>query len=83
MSFLEYKTKKQLLAEGFTHYATLWGIPIYIGDIDSDAPITMTANFIPDWVLMLADWVVFTMHDLFNPHEDLPFMFKIKGDIKE
>lgn len=83
MSFFEYKTKKQLLAEGYTHHATLWGVPVYVGDIDSDAPITMTANFIPDWVLTAADWVIFTIHSIVNPHDDLPFMFKIKGKIKE
>lgn len=82
MALFEYRTKKELLADGFTHYATLWGVPIYIGDIESDAPITQTANFIPEWVLTAADWIVFTLHDLFNPYEDLPFMFKIKGEIK-
>ncbi|MGX2974476.1 hypothetical protein ACWIUH_05770 [Ursidibacter arcticus] len=81
MALFEYMTKDKLKAEGFTHYGSLWGVPIYIGDLDSGAPITMTANFIPEWVLTVADWIIFTMHDLLNPYEDLQFAIKIKGEL--
>lgn len=46
-----YKTKQQLIDEGYEYYGSLWGVPCYIGDIESGAPIVTTANFIPQWVL--------------------------------
>ncbi|WP_044470475.1 hypothetical protein [Mannheimia massilioguelmaensis] len=55
------KSKKKLLKEGYTHYGKLWGIPIYIGNIDSEAPIIQTANFIPQRVLDIADEICFFM----------------------
>ena len=56
-----YKTKRQLLDEGYTHYGSLWGIPCYIGHIDSESPMIQTANFIPQWVLDVADCICLTM----------------------
>lgn len=55
------KSKKKLLSEGYTHYGKLWGIPIYVGDIDSEAPVIQTANFIPQWVLDVGDYICLTM----------------------
>ncbi|PVX40546.1 hypothetical protein C8D76_103119 [Pasteurella langaaensis DSM 22999] len=82
-----YKSKKQLIEEGYTHYGGLWGIPCYIGDIESEAPLIATANFIPQWVLDIADWVIFTMYGLINMNnpdaEPLPFKIAIKGPIKD
>lgn len=52
---LFYRSKKTLLEQGFTHYGKLWGIPVYIGDIESEAIVIETANFIPQWVLDIAD----------------------------
>lgn len=82
-----YKTKKQLIAEGYTHYGSLWGIPCYIGDVESESPVISTANLIPQWFLDVADWIVFTMHNLVNinnPYAE-PLMFKIllKNPIEE
>lgn len=82
-----YKTKKQLIAEGYTHYGSLWGIPCYIGDVESESPVIPTANFIPQCFLDVADWIVFTMHNLVNinnPYAE-PLMFKIllKNPIEE
>lgn len=81
-----YKSKKQLLAEGYSHYGSLCGIPCYIGNIESEAPEVATANFIPQWVLDVADWVMFTMYDLVNMNnpeaEPLQFKIRIKGRIE-
>lgn len=55
------KSKKKLLKEGYTHHCKVWGIPCYIGDIQSDAPLIQTANFIPEWVLDVADSICFTI----------------------
>lgn len=70
MSFIP-KSKKRLLAEGYTHYGKLWGIPVYIGKIESDSPLIATANFIPQWVLDVADTICFSM--LAYKYRDDPF----------
>ncbi|MFW9286994.1 hypothetical protein [Glaesserella parasuis] len=82
-----YKTKKQLLAEGYTHYGSLWGVPCYIGDVESESPVIATANFIPQWFLHVANCIVFTMHDLVNMNntdaEPLMFTIVLKKPIEE
>lgn len=55
------KTKRQRIAEGYTHYGKLWGIPVYIGNIESKAQRILTANFIPQWVLDVTDDICFTL----------------------
>lgn len=65
------KSKKKLLKEGFTHHCKVWGVPCYVGGLDEEDPLIDTANFIPSWVLDLADAICFTMLDYQNrdnPH---------------
>ncbi|WP_017807115.1 hypothetical protein [Avibacterium paragallinarum] len=69
----------------FTHYGWLWGIPVYVKDIDSEAPIIEAANFIPEWVLTVADQIGFFIEGLLNIHnpEYVPmFKIRITGEIK-
>ncbi|MEE3609686.1 hypothetical protein ACLQ90_11725 [Avibacterium paragallinarum] len=80
-----YKSKKKLIEEGFTHYGWLWGIPVYVKDIDSEAPIIEAANFIPEWVLTVADQIGFFIEGLLNINnpEYVPvFKIRITGEIK-
>ncbi|MDY4480280.1 MAG: hypothetical protein SPE33_09670 [[Pasteurella] aerogenes] len=59
MALFKYLTKKQAVAEGYDHKGTLFGIPVFIGDLESDAPRIITGNFIPDWVLDVAESLYF------------------------
>ncbi|WP_410681183.1 hypothetical protein [Avibacterium paragallinarum] len=80
-----YKSKKKLIEEGFTHYGWLWGIPVYVKDIHSEAPEIIAANFIPDWVLTIADQIGFFIEGLMNINnpEYMPmFKIRITGEIK-
>ncbi|KGQ59453.1 hypothetical protein [Gallibacterium anatis] len=80
-----YKSKKKLIEEGFTHYGRLWDIPVYVKDLDSEAQIIETANFIPEWVLTVADQIGFFIEGLLNINnlEYVPmFKIRITGEIK-
>ncbi|UXN34715.1 hypothetical protein N8E86_00310 [Avibacterium paragallinarum] len=82
---MRYKSKKKLIEEGFTHYGRLWDIPVYVKDIDNEAPIIEAANFIPEWVLTVADQIGFFIEELLNIHnpEYVPmFKIRITGEIK-
>ncbi|THA04368.1 hypothetical protein [Rodentibacter pneumotropicus] len=84
MSFIP-KSKKQLLAKGYTHYGKLWGIPVYIGDINSEAPLIETANFIPSWILDIADHICFSMlawQNRDNPYYEPLYPIQVLGEIK-
>ena len=77
-----YKTKQQLIDEGYEYYGSLWGVPCYIADIESGAPVVTTANFIPQWILDVADWIIFTMDGIIDPYGEPPmFKIKLKGKI--
>lgn len=85
MALLKYYTKKELLSEGFTHYGKLFGIPVYIGEIDSFAPTIATANFIPEFILDIAQSIYFNLESLMNinnPAYEPCFRIRVKGKIE-
>ena len=42
----------------YTHYGWFCGlVPIYVGDVSSEAPRVAVRNWIPDWTLDVADAV--------------------------
>ncbi|KGQ33191.1 hypothetical protein [Gallibacterium anatis] len=80
-----YWTKKKLIKDGYTHYGSLWGIPCYIKDLESEAPTITAAYWIPDWVLTVADSIVFFMESIiyrYDPYYEPCFKIRIKGEIK-
>ncbi|WP_044469785.1 hypothetical protein [Mannheimia massilioguelmaensis] len=68
MALFKYLTKEKALAEGFTHKGKLFGIPVFIADIESEAPKIITANFIPEWVLDVAESIYFMIESLVNAY---------------
>lgn len=79
MRFFNQKAKD--LAEGFTHYGSLFGIPCVIGDIESQAPMIKPRYFIPNWVLDIAQVIYFNMEEMLNwDNPEYEPMFKIRLD---
>lgn len=60
-------------------------IPIYIGRLDIEAPIVSTANWVPDWVLDLAEYICYgvdALTELFGgePSEAFPLQVRSRFD---
>lgn len=60
MALFKYLTKEKAIKEGFTHKGKLFGVPVFIADLDSPAPKIVTGNFVPEWVLDVAEVLYFT-----------------------
>ncbi|MGR6980825.1 hypothetical protein ACUHGC_05305 [Testudinibacter sp. P27/CKL/0425] len=69
MSFFKYYTK-QKLAKEFTHYGKLFGVPVYVDMRTEPGPVVETANFIPDWVLDIAEPTYFFIESLMNFNDE-------------
>ena len=49
--------KEDLKAEGFTHYGLFCGfVPVYIGDLHTDNLLVATRNWVPDFLMDVADF---------------------------
>lgn len=86
MAFFKRMTKEQLQKK-FTHYGLFWGcVPIYVNMRNWDCPDIATRNWIPEWVLDLADWIsggaIFFM-TLINPDFEPMFVIRLTGLIEE
>lgn len=50
-----WMTPRQAKRKGFTHHGLIHGIPVYLGDVDSDAPFVKAKNLFCDLALDLAE----------------------------
>ncbi|MDK9739336.1 hypothetical protein KI655_18740 [Vibrio sp. D404a] len=78
---------KQELQGNFDYYGLMYGfVPIYVGNIKSDAPNIAVRNGWPDWILDFAD-VVFEVSIVFvqavKPDYNPEFFFKLTGKIEK
>lgn len=86
MAFLKRLSKKQI-SDHFTHCGWFWGcVPVYVNMRNSDCPDVATRNWIPEWVLDLADTLsagpIYLM-TLVNPEYEPMFAIKLTGLIEE
>lgn len=80
---LGYMTEREAAEHGFTHHASYYGLPIWIGDVDTDAPL-VAAKWAPAEYLMSAMHVIEgLMLELFLPDREPAFMFKVGRRINE
>lgn len=85
MSILHRLTKEEIREE-FTHYGTFMGVPCYMADIDSDCPLAVEVNWLPECSLNIATaiWSVCAgIMSLFNDDYEPMFCFKITGEIEK
>ena len=74
------------LSTKYSHYGWFAGlVPIYLGDIDSDAPVIAERNWVPEWYFLVVEilfgllcWVSSILFPSFEP----AFPMLITGEIK-
>ncbi|MET2951304.1 hypothetical protein ABXV18_24790 [Vibrio owensii] len=75
------------LHRNFDYYGLMYGfVPIYIGNIKSEAPNIAVRNGWPDWILDFADGVFEFSNffvQLFYPHYNPEFFFKLTAKIEK
>lgn len=78
-----YLTAARAKAEGFTHHASYYGIPCWIGDPDSDGPL-VAAKWAPlEPAMSLFHVIEGLLWPLVHGPDAPPmFMFKVKGKIQ-
>lgn len=80
---LGYTTATEAKALGCTHYGSYYGIPLWMGAIDSDAPLAF-AKWAPlDYLIQpfsIIEGLLFPL--VHGPDAQPMFMFKVKGEIK-
>lgn len=79
---LGYMTEKEALKAGMTHHGSYYGIPLWMGEIDSDAPFVF-AKWAPLDLLIglfsMIEGLIFPL--VHGPDAEPMFMFKLKGKI--
>ncbi|GAP66263.1 hypothetical protein MBSD_n1567 [Mizugakiibacter sediminis] len=74
---LGYMTARQARAAGFTHHGKYFGVPIWIGDLDSFSPV-VAAKWAPmEAVMTLFHHIEATLHALRYPDHPPVFQFWI------
>lgn len=66
----------------YTHYGSIYGVPVYLGDLDDEAPSVIGANRFWDWFIW-AGWLQFVnfVLGLFN-EGDTPYAILVKGELE-
>ncbi len=80
---LGYTTAAEAKALGCTIHGSYYGIPVWMGDIDSEAPLVF-AKWMPlDSLILVFSVVEGLLFPLVHGSDAQPmFMFKVKGPIK-
>ncbi len=77
---------REEIREHFTHTALFCGVvPVYMANPYSDAPDVATANWVPEFVMDLAEvmfGLVYEVCSFFDPDYAADYPFKITGEIK-
>ena len=76
-------TAAEAKAAGFTHHGSYYGIPLWMGDVDSDGP-SVAVKWVPlDCVMDLFIHIEGLFFPLVHGADAEPmFMFKITGELK-
>lgn len=75
------------LGTKYTHYGWFLGlVPVYLADVDSDAPVVVERNWVPEWYC----WAVEALFGLFCwaaslviPNFEPMFSMLVTGEIKK
>jgi len=76
-------TAAEAKAQGFTHHGSYYGIPLWMGDVESDGPSVAVKWVALDYVMDLFMVIEGFMFPLVHGADAEPmFMFKIAGELK-
>ncbi len=78
---LGYVTPQAALAAGCTHHGRYYGLPIWIGDLDDEAPLVMAKVAWLDWALDVIVHIEGALRDLFRPDDEPGFLFQVGAPI--
>lgn len=80
---LGYMTAAKAKAAGFTHHASYYGIPVWMGDVDSEGPV-VAAKWAPlDYLMELFCCVEGLLFQIVHGADAEPcFMFKLGKEIE-
>ena len=71
----------------FTHFGSLYGIPVYLMDLDTDGPTVAGTNAVWEWCLLhVAPWLQFAGECVMHlatggQYVSEGFPFKVKGEL--
>ncbi|QOF67329.1 hypothetical protein IFE17_09885 [Actinobacillus sp. GY-402] len=85
MALFKYLTKEKAIKKGFTHKGKLFGVPVFIADLDSPAPEIIAGNFVPEWVLDIAEALYFTVEayvERDNPEYEPGYKILVTEELK-
>jgi len=74
---LGYMTKKTALGHGFTHHGSYYGIPIWIGNFDSECPVVSAKAVWLDPVMDLFSYVESVVRSVAYPDREPSFCFRV------
>ena len=79
---LGWMTEDEAISEGFTHYGSYFGIPIYLGDPDSEDLLVAAKHEWLEPVMTLFHYIEGFIAGVFYPEEEPAFQFLVKGKIE-
>ncbi len=78
---LGYTTNSEAIKNGFTHNASYYGIPCYIGDLDAIGPVMECKISWLNWTIDVASYIEGFIHSVMYPDEDCYFAIKITSPL--
>lgn len=83
LSLIGYITEREAAEHGFTHHASYYGLPVWIGDLDTEAPMVATKWAPAEWLMSAMHVIEGLMLTVFFPEREPSFMFKVGAPIGE
>jgi hypothetical protein len=79
---LGYMTAKDAADAGFTNHGSYYGIPIWIGAPDSEAPLVATKHAALEPLMTLFNFLEGLVVSSAYPEDEPAFMFKVGREIE-
>lgn len=77
---LGYMTEKEAKEYGFTHHGSYYGIPLWMGDFESEAPMIATKWSPLEHVMTIFHFIEGACHAILGTEPS--FMFVVKDEIE-
>lgn len=78
---LGWMTKADALKEGFTHYGSYFGIPVYMSDPDGEDFMVAAKHSWLEPLMTLFHYVEGFIASTFYPDAEPSFLFLVKGEL--
>lgn len=78
-----YMTERQAVEAGLTHHGSYYGIPIWMGDLDSEGPM-ICAKWAPmEYLMSAVHYLEGMLAPIMRPDMEPCFMFKVEKEIED